>query len=149
MVPAARAEVTLVLADGEPRRDDVDGHVRDGRAHLVVAATAYGFTIGPFVLPGATACLRCVDAHLGQHDPRRAVVLEQVGGLPDGPRGPGADRAGRRLGGARPAQLRRGRAAVDLVRDGRDRPGPGAAAPLVDPAPALRLLVGARPGRRA
>lgn len=89
VVPADQAEVALVLADGEPRRADLDGHVRDGRAHLVVAATAYGFTIGPFVLPGSTACLRCVDAHLGQHDPRRAVVLEQVGGLPTGPRDAG------------------------------------------------------------
>lgn len=89
VVPAARADLALVLADGEPRRADVDEHVRDGRAHLVVAATAYGFTVGPFVVPGSTACLRCVDAHLGQHDPRRAVVLEQVGGLPVGPRDAG------------------------------------------------------------
>lgn len=81
VVPAERAELALVLADGEPRRADVDAHLRDGRPHLVVAASAYGFTIGPFVVPGATACLRCVDAHLGQHDPRRAVVVEQVGGL--------------------------------------------------------------------
>jgi hypothetical protein len=82
VVATAAAEVALVLADGEPRRADLDDHVRDGRAHLVVAGTAYGVTIGPFVLPGSTACLRCVDAHLGLHDPRRAVVLEQVGGLP-------------------------------------------------------------------
>ncbi|WP_243058108.1 hypothetical protein [Nocardioides sp. SR21] len=81
LVPAEDAEVALALADGEPVRADVDAHVRDGRAHLVVAASAYGFTIGPFVVPGWTACLRCVDAHLGQHDPRRAVVVEQVGGL--------------------------------------------------------------------
>lgn len=81
VVPPADAEVALVLADGEPHRADVDAHLREGRAHLVVAATAYGFTLGPFVVPGWTACLRCVDAHLGQHDPRRAVVVEQLGGL--------------------------------------------------------------------
>lgn len=81
LTPAEEADVALVLADGEPLRADVDAHLREGRAHLVVAASAYGFTIGPFVVPGRTACLRCVDAHLGQHDPRRAVVVEQVGGL--------------------------------------------------------------------
>lgn len=86
---AGVAEAALVIADGEPRRSDVDAQLRDGRAHLVVASTAYGVTIGPFVLPGATACLRCVDAHLGQHDPRRSMVLEQVGGRPSGPHDPG------------------------------------------------------------
>jgi hypothetical protein len=82
------AEVALVLGDGEVRRSDVDAHVRGDRAHLVVAASALGYTIGPFVVPGATACLRCVDAHRGEHDPRRAVVVEQLGGRPGGPDDP-------------------------------------------------------------
>ena len=80
--------VALLLTDGEPRRADVDHQVREGRAHLVVAASALGYTVGPFVVPGATACLRCVDAHLGEHDPRRAVVVEQLGGRPGGPDDP-------------------------------------------------------------
>ena len=80
--------VALLLTDGEPRRADVDGQVREGRPHLVVAASALGYTVGPFVVPGATACLRCVDAHLGEHDPRRAVVVEQLGGRPGGPDDP-------------------------------------------------------------
>lgn len=81
VVAAEDAEVALVVADGEPRRTDVDTHLRDGRTHVVVGAAPSGFTIGPFVVPGWTACLRCVHAHRGQHDPRRAVVVEQVGGL--------------------------------------------------------------------
>ncbi len=32
---------------------------------------------GPFVVPGVTACVRCLDAHRSEHDPRRATVLEQ------------------------------------------------------------------------
>lgn len=79
---------TLLVADGEPRREDVDAQVRAGRSHLVVAATPLGYTVGPFVVPGATACLRCVDAHRGEHDPRRAVVVEQLGGRPGGPGDP-------------------------------------------------------------
>jgi hypothetical protein len=78
---AGPGTVALVLAPGEVRRQEVDPHVRDGRPHLVLRAGASGYTIGPFVDPGRTACLRCVDAHHGERDPRRAVVVEQVGGL--------------------------------------------------------------------
>lgn len=85
---AEDAGVALVLADGEPSRADVDAQVRAGRPHLVVGASAYGYTVGPFVVPGATACLRCVDAHHGEHDPRRAVVVEQLDGRPGGPDDP-------------------------------------------------------------
>lgn len=84
----AGADVALVLAAGEPARESLDDHLRAGRPHLVVAAGAGGYRIGPFVVPGTTACLRCVDAHLGEHDPRRAVVVEQLAGLvaaPDDP----------------------------------------------------------------
>jgi hypothetical protein len=34
------------------------------------------------VAPGRSACLRCVDAHLGDRDVRRATVLHQVEQLP-------------------------------------------------------------------
>ncbi len=78
------AAVALVVADGEPSRADIDDHVRAGRPHLVLGGSAYGYTLGPFVVPGTTACLRCVDAHRGEHDPRRAVVVEQLGGLTGG-----------------------------------------------------------------
>jgi hypothetical protein len=37
--------------------------------------------VGPFVVPGATACHRCVDAHLAEGDPRRSVVVEQLAGI--------------------------------------------------------------------
>ncbi|MDI6911299.1 hypothetical protein [Nocardioides sp.] len=87
-VASGDGAVALVLADGEVRRSEVDVHVRDGRPHLLVAGSPLGYTVGPFVVPGATACLRCVDAHRGEHDPRRAVVVEQLGGRPGGPDDP-------------------------------------------------------------
>jgi hypothetical protein len=77
--PTRDAAVALVLADGEPRRESVDEHVRDSRPHLAVSGTQSGYLLGPFVVPGRTACLRCVDAHRGERDPRRAVVVEQLG----------------------------------------------------------------------
>ena len=89
--PATESSVALVLADGEPPRTTVDAHLRAGRAHLPVSVTPAGVRLGPFVAPGETACVRCVDAHLGEHDPRRATVLEQVAGRGGGPRDPAVD----------------------------------------------------------
>jgi hypothetical protein len=73
------AGIVLLVSPGPLLRDVLDPFVRDGRAHVVVAPAGAGLTVGPFVAPGLTACLRCVDAHLAEHDPRRAVVLEQCG----------------------------------------------------------------------
>ncbi|WP_372729674.1 hypothetical protein [Nocardioides sp.] len=72
--------VTLVLSEGEVRRETVDAFVQAARAHLVLVCGAFECAVGPFVVPGVTACLRCVDAHLGHLDPRRATVVEQVAG---------------------------------------------------------------------
>lgn len=86
--PADAATITILVAEGEPDRASVDTQVRAGRAHLVVSRSPAGFTVGPLVVPGATACLRCVDAHRGERDPRRAVVVEQLAGRPAGPSDP-------------------------------------------------------------
>lgn len=76
--PGAGFDVALVAAEGEPVRELVDDLVRDGLPHLVLTAAAASIRLGPFVLPGRTACLRCVDAHLAEPDPRRPLVVEQV-----------------------------------------------------------------------
>ena len=60
----------------------LDDWMRAGTPHLVVRERPGRPVLGPFVVPGATACLRCVDAHLGEHDPRRALVVEQVATTP-------------------------------------------------------------------
>jgi hypothetical protein len=67
----------LVVTTGEPLRGDVDPLVREGAPHLLVSCAAAA-RIGPFVVPGQTACLRCVDAHLAEPDPRRPLVVEQA-----------------------------------------------------------------------
>jgi len=76
------ATVALVWTEGEPSRDRLDGWMRSGTPHLVVREGAGGVVLGPYVVPGRTACLRCVDAHLGEHDPRRALVVEQLATTP-------------------------------------------------------------------
>ena len=75
----------LVVTVGEPQRSLSDALVRDDLCHLWLAALPRAVRIGPFVEPGRSACLRCVDAHLGDLDPRRATVLHQLEELPVAP----------------------------------------------------------------
>ena len=72
------AEVRLVLGYGALPRGLADPLVRDGSAHLAAVVTPWGWDLGPFVVPGETACLRCVDAALSDHDPRHGVIVDQV-----------------------------------------------------------------------
>jgi hypothetical protein len=68
----------LILSEGEPLRGPIDDLVREGAPHLVVTSRAGRLEVGPFVSPGRTACLRCVDAHRAEPDPRRHLVVEQL-----------------------------------------------------------------------
>lgn len=77
-VPDAPGDVLLVLRDGPVPRFRLDRCVREDLPHLLVGSEPGAMTVGPFVGPGRTACVRCVDAHLGLVDPRRALLLEQV-----------------------------------------------------------------------
>lgn len=65
----SRADGEVVITLGEPAREEADRMVRDGRTHLWVAVLADRARVGPFVVPGTTACLRCVDAGLAERDP--------------------------------------------------------------------------------
>ncbi|QYJ05728.1 hypothetical protein KUV85_08630 [Nocardioides panacisoli] len=72
--------VVLVVATGTLRRSELDPLLRDGLPHLVVAHGPEGHRLGPFVDPGRTACLRCVDAAESADDPRLPLLLEQAAG---------------------------------------------------------------------
>jgi hypothetical protein len=72
------ARLRLVMTLGEPRRALADALMRDDVPHLWVSVHPRRVRLGPFVEPGRSACLRCVDAHLGERDPRRATVLHQL-----------------------------------------------------------------------
>jgi hypothetical protein len=79
-VAGRRGAPTVVLhvtTGAEPRRADLDRWVREDRPHLTLTALAGRTTLGPFVVPGVTACLRCVDDHLTDRDPRHPLVLAQ------------------------------------------------------------------------
>lgn len=66
-----RADLTVLLTEGEPSRELVDTLAWAGDALLLIAVVDARVRLGPFVLPGSSACLRCVDAHLAVVDPTR------------------------------------------------------------------------------
>lgn len=77
-VDGASPAVWLVVAAGPVVRESIDPLVRAGAPHLLVSGDAPGRRVGPFVEPGRTACLRCVDAHEAETDPRRPFLVEQA-----------------------------------------------------------------------
>ncbi len=83
-------DLYVAAAPGPLPRAVVDDLVGEGAPHLVLAGTGRPgeLRLGPLVDPGRTACLRCVDAHEAEHDPRRSLVLEQLAALPAPPPDP-------------------------------------------------------------
>lgn len=69
--------VTVLVGVGEPHREQVDPLVRDGTPHLLVRMTEGRAVIGPFVVPGTTACLRCLDAHCTDADQAWPLLVRQ------------------------------------------------------------------------
>jgi bacteriocin biosynthesis cyclodehydratase domain-containing protein len=72
------ASLRLVIGVGEPDRELLDELMRAGIAHLVLRTSATRVRIGPFVVPGDTACVRCEDAHHTDRDPRWPLLVPQL-----------------------------------------------------------------------
>ena len=68
----------LVVRDREPLREELDVLQRDDVPHLLVRPALDRVVLGPFVAPGRTACLRCLDAHATELDPRWPLLVEQL-----------------------------------------------------------------------
>lgn len=75
--PTGPADVVVHLASGESDRARSDGWVSRDVPHLLVQCAEGILRVGPFVVPGETACLRCIDAHHTDRDPRRPLIVEQ------------------------------------------------------------------------
>lgn len=69
------ASVVLALSRGEPSREPLDDLTRADVPHLVVRAVESAIVVGPFVVPGRTACLRCCDLHRDDRDPGYSRLL--------------------------------------------------------------------------
>lgn len=68
------APVVLLLCLGEVDRADLDPLVRAGTPHVLVRLVEGTAVVGPFVVPGRTACVRCIDAHLADQDPTSVTL---------------------------------------------------------------------------
>lgn len=77
----------LLLAPAEVDRERLDALLRDGTPHLLVRVVDGGPVLGPMVVPGETACVRCIDAHRGDDDPAHRAVLERYLAAPAPPGG--------------------------------------------------------------
>jgi hypothetical protein len=81
LVPASErtgpARAGLVLCRGELDRERLDPWLQDGLAHLVVRLLDDAAVVGPLVVPGSTACLRCLDEHQAVEDPEHLAVVER------------------------------------------------------------------------
>jgi bacteriocin biosynthesis cyclodehydratase domain-containing protein len=70
-------DVGVLVGVGEPDRELVDEWTRAGTPYLLLRLTEGRAVVGPFVVPGRTACLRCVDAHHTDADPVWPLLVRQ------------------------------------------------------------------------
>jgi hypothetical protein len=79
--PAAtsRRPDLVILADIH-RRELPEILRREGVPHLAAAASEAIGVVGPLVLPGRTACLRCLDLTRAERDPAWPLILAQLTG---------------------------------------------------------------------
>jgi bacteriocin biosynthesis cyclodehydratase domain-containing protein len=70
--------VRSLVCLGEPDRAVLDSFEEP---HLLVRFAEGSAVLGPFVEPGATACVRCTDGHLAERDPAWPLLLEQYARL--------------------------------------------------------------------
>ncbi len=72
------ADLVVVASDQEPTRSLSDDVMADGRPHLWALVRELVGVVGPFVQPGTTACLRCVDRTRAHHDPAWPTLVESA-----------------------------------------------------------------------
>lgn len=75
---AGRAPALTVVATEAAEPDRSVLHQLGGAPHLVVRGSDLGVAVGPLVVPGATACLRCEDLHRSARDPAWPQLLAQL-----------------------------------------------------------------------
>jgi hypothetical protein len=135
-VGAAGPDVTVLTGDHEPAADLVERLMRDDRVHLVAGMRGPVGLVGPYVLPGRSACLRCVDQTRCDRDPAWAAARDRL-----------SNRGGRGAGTAAPASrvittAVAALAAAEVLAHVEGRPpstvGVSATLTLLDPWPSLR-----------
>jgi bacteriocin biosynthesis cyclodehydratase domain-containing protein len=77
---AAGGRPDLAVIVGQPGLDLPATLMRDRIPHLSAYASEAIGVVGPFVVPGRTACLRCLDHARTDRDPAWPVILAQLAG---------------------------------------------------------------------
>jgi len=78
--PASAIRPDLVILIGRQPTGMPDELVRERIPHLAVSAGEAIGVVGPLVIPGATACLRCIDYFRAGNDPAWPLILAQLSG---------------------------------------------------------------------
>lgn len=71
-------DVVVIASDTGTGRSRAAELVRAGTAHLLVRIEENTGVVGPFVVPGHTSCLRCMDLHRTDRDPGWPTVLHHA-----------------------------------------------------------------------
>jgi hypothetical protein len=74
----SEATVGVLAGDREPARDLSDAVMHSGTPHLWAYVRDLVGVVGPFVVPGTTPCLRCVDAAHTELDPAWPTLLQSA-----------------------------------------------------------------------
>jgi hypothetical protein len=76
---SAEVDLTVVVSDAaEADRLVAEDLVRMGQPHLIVRSGGDFLTVGPLVVPGRTACLRCTDLTRRDADRAWPALLDQL-----------------------------------------------------------------------
>jgi hypothetical protein len=70
-------DLVLLVGVGEPHRELTDHLVRAGIPHVYLRFVEGSAVVGPWVEPGLTPCLRCIDGHFTDLDPSWPVLVHQ------------------------------------------------------------------------
>jgi bacteriocin biosynthesis cyclodehydratase domain-containing protein len=88
--PGTRGTLGVLVGVGEPDRAVLDPWLRANVPHLLVRVVEGRVRIGPLVVPGTTACVRCVDAHHCAADPAWPLLVTQYSSASSEDRADGA-----------------------------------------------------------
>lgn len=96
-------DLVVLAAECAPERELAEQLSQQGIPHLLVTVSETLAVLGPFVEPGRSACVRCLDLHRADADPTWPLVLDRLGRGPT----PGVvSRDHRSRAGVRPARGR-------------------------------------------
>jgi bacteriocin biosynthesis cyclodehydratase domain-containing protein len=83
--PPRHPRPDLAVLTGHRLPELQDDLMRDQVPHLVASASEAIGIVGPLVMPGHTACLRCLDLLRTDHDPAWPLILAQLAGRTPSP----------------------------------------------------------------